>query len=213
MTENSQTENKKSKISEKLKESVVLDKATMLMGKASKISSVLVCVLVALLFFCLFKYRDDVKLWALSFVNNCGYPALFLLTWACDVIIQPIPADFLVFASNFGENNLVLTALVAGSSSALGGSTGYYLGRWFGPWRFRRIFGSKILRRGRDLFKNHGFLAIFIAGITPIPYSAVCWIGGIYNTSLTEVILASVISRTIRYLFVGYLTVYVTGLV
>ena len=193
-------------LSEKLKNSVVLDKATIIMGKAARISSVLVCILVAGLFFLLFHYRADVKEWAMTFVNHFGYPALFLLTWASDVIVQPIPADFFVFGSNFGGNSLFVTALVAGSSSAFGGSTGYYLGKWFGPWRFRRIFGSKILRAGRDLFKKHGFFAIFFAGVSPIPYSAVCWIGGIYNTPLWEVIVASVISRTIRYLVVGYIT-------
>ena len=122
------------------------------------------------------------------------------------VIIQPIPADFLVFGSNFGGNPLWETAIVAGSSSAFGGSTGYFLGKWFGPWRFRRIFGSKIMRSGRDLFRKHGFLAIFVAGVTPIPYSAVCWIGGIYSSPLWEVIVASVISRTLRYLVVGWIT-------
>lgn len=199
------TQNKE-KLSERIKNSVILDKATIVMGKAAKISSFLVCVLIAILFFLLLKYRSDLKDWAMAFVNTFGYPALFILTWAADVIIQPIPADFLVFGSNFGGNNLWLTAIVAGSSSAFGGSTGYFLGKWFGPWRFRKIFGSKILKSGRDLFKRHGFLAIFIAGVTPIPYSAVCWIGGIYNTSILDVIFASVISRTIRYLVVGYIT-------
>ena len=197
---------KKMNISEKIKTSAVLDKATMVMGKAAKISSFLVCVLIALLFFLLLKYRSDLKDWAMTFVNTFGYPALFVLTWAADVIIQPIPADFLVFGSNFGGNPVWETAIVAGSSSAFGGATGYFLGKWFGPWRFRRIFGSKILRSGRDLFRKHGFLAIFVAGVTPIPYSAVCWIGGIYSSPLWEVVVASVISRTIRYIVVGWIT-------
>jgi membrane protein YqaA with SNARE-associated domain len=87
----------------------------------------------------------------------------------------------------------------------MGGMTGYYLGRWYGPWRFRKIFGSKMLRKGRNLFRDHGALAIFVAGVSPIPYSAVCWIGGIYNMSLLKVVLASWVSRTLRYLVVAYL--------
>ena len=206
MSDNKQVSTEKQNISEKLKNSVILDKATSVMGKASKISSILVTLLVVLLFFLLMYYRSDVQEWAKTFVNNFGYPALFFLTWACDVIIQPIPADFLVFGSNFGGNSLWVTALVAGSSSAFGGSTGYCLGKWFGPWRFRRIFGSKILRSGRDIFRKHGFFAVFVAGVTPIPYSAVCWIGGIYSTPLWQVVVASVISRTFRYLIIGWIT-------
>lgn len=195
---------------EKFRNSVFADKAGSVMKIAAKISSFLVCVLIALLFFFLFNYKQMILGWCKEFVNQWGYVALFFLTWASDVIIQPIPADFFVFGSNFGgQDRLLTTALVAGSSSALGGSTGYFLGKLFGPWRFRRIFGSKIMRGGRNLFKNHGGLAIFVAGITPIPYSAVCWIGGIYNMSLWSVIVNSVISRTIRYLVVGWLTGYV----
>lgn len=194
------------KVSEKLKESPLLDKASRLMGLSAKISSALVCILVAALFFLLLYYRPMIQEWARNFVNIFGYPALFFLTWASDVIIQPIPADFFVFGSNFGGNSLWTTALVAGSSSAFGGSTGYFLGKWFGPWRFRRIFGSKVMKLGRNLFKKHGCAAVFVAGISPIPYSAVCWIGGIYCTPLREVIIASVVSRTLRYLIVGWLT-------
>lgn len=190
----------------KTKRKAVLDHLSKAMSLSAKISSVIVCILIALLFFLLLHYRPMIQEWAKHFVSTFGYPALFFLTWASDVIIQPIPADFFVFGSNFGGNSLFMTAFVAGFSSAFGGSTGYFLGKWFGPWRFRRIFGSKILRKGRNLFKKYGFWSIFVAGISPIPYSAVCWIGGIYSTPLWQVIMASVISRTLRYLVVGWLT-------
>jgi membrane protein YqaA with SNARE-associated domain len=157
------------------------------------------------LFLLFFKYRDPIKAAATQAVNTFGYPALFLLCWAADVIIQPIPSDVIVFGTAFGGADLLKTAFIAGLSSGMGGMTGYYLGRLFGPWRFRKIFGSKMLRKGRDLFRDHGALAIFVAGVSPVPYSAVCWIAGIYNMSLVKVVLASWISRTLRYLVVAYL--------
>ncbi|HNS10626.1 MAG TPA: VTT domain-containing protein, partial [Candidatus Ozemobacteraceae bacterium] len=85
------------------------------------------------------------------------------------------------------------------------GTTGYFIGKYFGPWRFRRFFGSKLLRAGRDLFRDHGSLAIFVAGVSPIPYSAVCWIGGIYNMPLGKVIIASLISRLPRFIAVAWI--------
>jgi membrane protein YqaA with SNARE-associated domain len=157
------------------------------------------------LFFIFLHYRVAIKIAATNTVNNYGYPALFLLCWAADVIIQPIPADVIVFGSSFGGANLWTTAIIAGLSSGVGGMTGFFLGRFFGPWRFRRVFGSSMLRKGRKLFKDHGALAIFVAGVSPIPYSAVCWIGGIYNMPLGKVVLASWISRTLRYLLVAWL--------
>ncbi len=170
-------------------------------AKISALAMVIGAVVVFLLFY---FYRAQIKFHAKMAVETFGYPALFFLCWAADVIIQPIPADVVVFGTAFGGANIWETAFIAGFSSAFGGATGYYVGKVFGPWRFRRLFGPKLLRAGRDLFRDHGSLAIFIAGVSPIPYSAVCWIGGIYSMSLTKVILASWISRTIRYLAVAW---------
>jgi membrane protein YqaA with SNARE-associated domain len=179
--------------------------ARLMAGITAKQSAYALLIGVSALFLIFYKYRDPIKLAATHAVNSFGYPALFFLCWAADVIIQPIPADVIVFGSAFGGADLVKTAFIAGLSSGMGGMTGYYLGRWYGPWRFRKIFGSKMLRKGRNLFRDHGALAIFVAGVSPIPYSAVCWIGGIYNMSLLKVVLASWVSRTLRYLVVAYL--------
>lgn len=158
-----------------------------------------------IIFVLFYIHKNDIKNFAIELVGEYGYWALFFICWAADVIIQPIPSDVVVFGSTFLEANLWKTAIVAGLSSGMGGATGYYIGKWFGPWRCRRMVGSKIFREGAKLFKKHGSMAIFIAGVTPIPYSAACWIGGIYRMSLTKVIVASWISRTLRYIVVAWL--------
>jgi len=175
------------------------------LGATAHYSAVAFLLGVIGVFFVFLHYRAPIKLMAKDAVENFGYPALFLLCWAADVIIQPIPADVIVFGTAFGGANIWKTSLIAGFSSGFGGASGYFIGRYFGPWRFRRIFGPKMLRMGRDLFRDHGALAIFVAGVTPIPYSAVCWIGGIYKMSLTKVVLASWVSRTLRYFIVAWL--------
>ena len=170
----------------------------------AKISALAMVIVVVVVFLLFYFYRAQIKFHAKMAVETFGYPALFFLCWAADVIIQSIPADVVVFGTAFGGANIWETSLVAGFSSAFGGASGYFIGKFFGPWRFRRLFGPKLLRAGRDLFCDHGALAIFIAGVSPIPYSAVCWIGGIYSMSLTKVVVASWISRTIRYLAVAW---------
>lgn len=176
----------------------------LLSGEHARLSALLMLIGVVILFFIFLQYRTPIKAASKAAVERFGYPALFLLCWGADVIIQPIPADVVVFGTVFGGANIWVTAFVAGLSSGFGGFTGYFIGKFFGPWRFRRIFGSKLLRSGRNLFRDHGALAIFVAGVTPIPYSAVCWIAGIYKMSLTKVIIASWISRTLRYLLIAW---------
>lgn len=178
---------------------------TLFAGDKAKYSTLFFILAFVGMFIFFVAYKHEIKVLAVDATNHYGYPALFLICWAADVIIQPIPADVIVFGSSFGGANLFSVAFIAGLSSGLGGMTGYFLGQWFGPWRFRRIFGSRMLKMGRNLFRDHGVLAILVAGVSPVPYSAVCWIGGIYNMSLTKVVLASWISRTLRYLLVAWL--------
>lgn len=188
-----------------------VDRISGIMASSAKISTAVCVILIVILFILLLYYRPLIQEWSKSAVENFGYPALFVLTLLSDLLTQPIPADFLVFGSNFGGASLWITAIVAGIASACGGTGGYFVAKWFGPWRFRKVFGSKILKSGRNLFKNHGALAVFVAGVTPIPYSAVCWIGGIYHMPVSHVFLASVVSRILRYLVVGWLTGIVTS--
>ncbi len=177
--------------------------STFFSASSNKWSAIAILIGLVGLFFLFLHFRAPIKLLSKQAVENFGYPALFLLCWAADVIIQPIPADVIVFGTAFGGADIYKTAFIAGLSSGFGGMTGYFIGKFFGPWRFRKIFGSKLLRKGRDLFRDHGALAIFVAGVSPVPYSAVCWIGGIYNMPLSKVVIASWISRTLRYLVVG----------
>ncbi len=170
----------------------------------ARLTAIAMLAMTVIVFLLFYIYRVQVKFYAKEAVETFGYPALFVLCLAADAIIQPIPPDVWVFGTAFGGADIFKTALVAGVSSSLGGVTGYFMGKFFGPWRFRRVFGSKLLRGGRNLFRDHGALAIFVAGVSPIPYSATCWVGGIYNMSLYKVFIASIISRCLRYLGVAW---------
>ena len=176
---------------------------------STALSSLLLLLLIVGLFLALYVYRNPVKAFAKESVELYGYPALFAFCWFADTFIQPIPPDVVVFGTAFGGANIWKTSVLAGLASTIGGATGYFIGKFFGPWRFRRFFGSKLLRGGRDLFRDHGSLAIFVAGVSPIPYSATCWIGGIYNMPLGKVIIASLISRVPRFVAVAWLADFV----
>lgn len=172
---------------------------------STRLSAVLFTLLIIGVFFIFYFYRAPVKAFAKESVELYGYPALFAFCWFADAVIQPIPPDVVVFGTAFGGASVWKTSVAAGIASAMGGTTGYFIGKYFGPWRFRRFFGSKLLRAGRDLFRDHGSLAIFVAGVSPIPYSAVCWIGGIYNMPLGKVVIASLISRLPRFIAVAWI--------
>ncbi|EKD83234.1 MAG: hypothetical protein ACD_39C00800G0001, partial [uncultured bacterium] len=122
---------------------------------ATQSTSLSVILLLVGMFLLFYFYRSPIKVFAKESVENYGFPALFVVCWLADALIQPVPPDAVVFGTAFGGASIWKTAFVAGAASAFGGTTGYLLGRIFGPWRFRRLFGSKYLRLGRDLFRDH----------------------------------------------------------
>ena len=55
------------------------------------------------------------------------------------------------------------------------------------------------------MFKEHGVLAVGVAGFTPIPYKVFTIASGVFNFSLYKFILVSIISRGLRFYIVSFL--------
>jgi membrane protein YqaA with SNARE-associated domain len=170
-----------------------------------RLRSLLMLAIMIGVFLSLWAYHDQIKGWATLFVETYGMPALFILTWIADTTFQPIPPDVFVFGSTFGGANVLLASVIAGVASSCGGVTGYYIGRCVGPKRFRKLFGDKLMRKGREIFDKYGIYAIGVAALTPLPYSGTCWVAGIYKMSPIVVFLTSVVGRILRYIFVGWI--------
>ncbi len=150
------------------------------------------------------SFHDELQAWATAGVARFGLPLLFVLVWAADFVVQPIPPDLFVFATGFGGADVWATALVGGVASTVGGMTGYIAGRLLGPRRFCRLFGRALLRSGRTVFRRYGGWAIFVAAVSPVPYSGACWIAGISGTNPAVVFITSLLSRTGRYLVMAW---------
>ncbi|MBF0409731.1 MAG: DedA family protein [Candidatus Riflebacteria bacterium] len=151
------------------------------------------------------SYYSQIQGMAVHLVKTYGLSTLFILSWLADFIIQPVPPDAFVFAAAFGGANIWMTALFGGLGSSAGGTTGCIMCRCIGARRFCKLFGRDLLRSGKKVFKEHGNLAVFIAAITPIPYSATCWVAGIYGINPLTVFATSFVGRTGRYVFFAWL--------
>ncbi|MDY0000901.1 MAG: VTT domain-containing protein [Polyangia bacterium] len=139
-----------------------------------------------------------------------GYAGAFLSTWAIDTFTLPVSPDIiLAFVSHDGGhlNHGIALALISMASVA-GGNTGFYLARWLGrsPWVQRRL--AKSYQKGQRLFRRFGVWAVVIAGLTPVPFSIVCWLAGLYGMSPSRFFLAT-LSRIPR--FVGWYYVFRLG--
>ncbi len=140
--------------------------------------------------------------WARDLVADYGYMGIFMISFT-ESIIQPVPPDpFIAGGSALGLDP-VLSALVATVASVLGGFTAHTLGKVLGDRFVRKLVGEKHFTRGEVLFSRYGVLAVIVAGITPVPFKAVCWLAGVFGMPKIQFLVASFVGRLPRFLIVA----------
>lgn len=99
-------------------------------------------------------------------------------------------------------------AFLATVGSVLGGITGYIIGYWLweslGQTIIHNRFVNKIIKPDDfsylcDLYKEHEYLAIFIAGFTPVPYKAATFSAGFCKLGFIPFVICSFFARGARF--------------
>jgi len=135
--------------------------------------------------------------------NTGGYPGVFVSIWLIDTFTLPVSPDvILAFVAHRGSTLNTPTALVVICvASIVAGNTGYYLAKRIGDWSFIQNRLAKSYNKGHKLFERFGVWTVVIAGLTPLPFSIVCWFAGLYDMKPWPFFLAT-LSRIPR--FVGW---------
>jgi len=148
--------------------------------------------------------------WVLSWAETpYGTPALFLISFA-ESSFFPIPPDVLQIALSVARpKRSYFYALVSLTASVLGGILGWYIGHalWDSAQDFFFDHVPGFTRHNFELveakYNEHGFLAIFGAAFTPIPYKVFTIASGVFHVALTTLILASIAGRGLRFMSVA----------
>ena len=140
---------------------------------------------------------------------------LFIFSFL-EAIIFPIPPDvFLIISIIQNKTKAIYYIFICSIGSVLGGSVGYYLGKyfWYNGSEYSRLaniffdiipgFNQFAFQNIQNEFLNYGFLIIFTAGFTPIPYKIFTIISGIVDIPFTLFLIGSILSRTLRFLILG----------
>jgi membrane protein YqaA with SNARE-associated domain len=140
-----------------------------------------------------------------------GVRALFGLAVA-ESSVFPLPPDILLLALGVARPRRALWyAAVCSVGSVLGGVLGYLIG--FFVWDAARdIFFAYVpgftpegFARAQGLYDAYGFLAVMVAGFTPIPYKVFTIASGVFAMNLPLFVLASFLSRSARFFVEGVL--------
>ena len=148
---------------------------------------------------------DSLREWLVDWADSPAGPVMLAVLTAAEAITFPIPPDplLIALALRHPESALLLAALTTAASVA-GGLVGHWLGLRFGRPLLRR-FHSKQLDRVEAMFVRNGFWAIFLAGLTPLPYKIFTISAGVFGIPRMPFLLASIVGRGLRFFLIGAL--------
>ena len=127
----------------------------------------------------------------------------------------PIPPDVMIIPMVIAKKKEYFKIfLIASIFSVLGGIFGYLLGYLFYDLAIHVIefygYENKVENLKISLSQGSGFFAwlsvLFLAGFTPLPYKAFTIASGIIAFNFPVFIIVSLISRSLRFFIVAYLS-------
>jgi len=127
----------------------------------------------------------------------------------------PIPPDVMIIPMVIAKKKSYLKIfLIASIFSVLGGIFGYILGFIFLDMAMNVIefygYENKINTLINSLAQGEGLIAwlsiLFLAGFTPLPYKVFTIASGLIGFNLLVFIIVSLISRSLRFFIIAYLS-------
>lgn len=157
------------------------------------------------------KFKESIRSWSVRHMNGPRAKLWLSAISFSEASFFPIPPDVFLIAlllANKARNWFCYSGLTT-FFSVLGGVFGYAIGFFFFD-----VFGESMISfyglEGqflylKTLFASNAFLAIFTAGFTPVPYKVFTITAGFFSLSLPVFIIASVLSRAIRFFAIGFI--------
>ena len=127
----------------------------------------------------------------------------------------PIPPAVMVIPMVISKKNDFLKIfLISTIFSVLGGILGYFIGAFFFDLGMQVMtfynYEEKLMNLKSNLIDSEGFYAwlgiLFLAGFTPLPYKAFTIASGLIAFNLPVFIIVSLISRSLRFFIVAFLS-------
>ena len=157
------------------------------------------------------KIKINIRDWMVKHAGSTHAKGWLSFFSFAEASFFPIPPDFLLIAilgPKQQKNWFYYSALTAGWS-VLGGVFGYGIGFLLfdsvGQWLIVTYNLSDHMIAVKELFDQNAFWAIFISGFTPVPYKIFTISAGFFSINFFTFIIASAISRFLRFFIVGYI--------
>lgn len=153
-----------------------------------------------LLLYVLFKDRIEIN--PESWIGRVSDQPILIYSifLASEIIIGIIPPEFFMgWAAKNGDLSAYTFHVLFFSIISYGaGVIGYLIGRYLNRTVLFRYVRKKLFSRVEKFFRTYGGFLIFVAAVTPVPYSAVCMLVGSVKYSF-RLFLFIALSRFLRF--------------
>ena len=141
--------------------------------------------------------------------SKIAYPFIFILCFT-ESIIFPFPQEiFMIPMMASNKERIFKIAGFALLGSLLGAIVAYLIGLYLFESIGRYILDLYHLNESflnfSDQIANYGFIYVFIGGFTPVPFKIITLSSGFMGINFLIFIMASLISRSIRFFLIGYI--------
>lgn len=123
----------------------------------------------------------------------------------------PIPPFVLIVGmlAHEKKQSWIKLAIIGTLSSVLGGIFGYFVGKFFYGYIGAPLVAwygieSEVAQLGA-VFKDHVFITIILASISPLPYKVFTLSAGLFSVNFWMFVIASLLGRSVRFAAVAYL--------
>jgi membrane protein YqaA with SNARE-associated domain len=126
---------------------------------------------------------------------------------AAESVVFPVPTDVLLAPMTLARpERWWRLALLTTVCSVLGGLVGYFLGVWMLEAvlpLIERVGYREAYDTAVDWFDRYGFWAIFLAGVTPIPFKVFTVSAGAAGMGLLPFFFGALVGRSVRFFLVA----------
>ena len=135
-------------------------------------------------------------------VRTYGVAGVFIASFILDLLMQPIGPDIPLMGGILGGMWPITAFTAAIAGSVLASLSGYWLGRRYGEYGIKKIYGQKKYIRWKRFFRRWGRWSLLIAALTPVPYVPLCWTSGIFRLGIWRFFVYAIIPRALRFIAV-----------
>lgn len=142
----------------------------------------------------------------LEFLTNTGYIGIMVAGFS-EALFLPFPMEVIYIpVALVNTTKAINYAVLLIIASLLGSIIAYGIGKFGGQkLLFKLSFVKRNYHQIKSIYDKNSFLTILTSSFTPIPYEAYTLTAGMFNIDFKKFIVASILSRIIRYIPQGLL--------